>query len=590
MKLPDKWGPGAIFAFSGLNGENTYSGSLAGILSADRIGVRFPTQGRFELAYCLDGVQDIVFQAVTSDLIRARLTRAEGSHARLVMLFIAQDTITGLSPDCAPVRLFFEEDAQEQQTGCEKTYALREGFLALTRRAHRCGSKYALAWSKISRDDALEKARAGLHTEIRPLVQQRLAFYESLPVPVTESGDRAERLYYKCFSVMKSQVYTPEGLFTTRWTTPDRLPHRRLWLWDSVFHALGNCHISASLAEDTIRAVLSLQRADGFIPHMASPDGCSAITQPPVLAWGIYRLYTQVGNISFLRETYGALNRYMEWLRLNRDTDLNELYEWEINPGNERCRCDECGMDNSPRFDNVEEMDCVDFSCYMANEARHLARIARALGLVDDEVHWNARFLRIRDAVNRFLWDEKDGYYYDRPVGGGTLRKVRAISSFLPLFAGVCPPDRARRLVQHLTNRREFNTPLPIPSVALDDPSFGTDMWRGPVWINFNYMIACGLEEYGYGAVARNIVHRTIDAAAFWYAQDGVVYEFYDGLGRLSPSHLSRKGKNLRPYDFRIRMQSIRDYGWSCALLAAMMLEDGEGGPGKPSADASSLL
>ena len=78
-----------------------------------------------------------------------------------------------------------------------------------------------------------------------------------------------EMTLYKSFSVMKSQVYSPEGIFNTMWTTPDRLPHKKIWLWDSVFHSFGNKHISKELAYDSIRAVLTTQEEDGFIPHMA---------------------------------------------------------------------------------------------------------------------------------------------------------------------------------------------------------------------------------------------------------------------------------------------------------------------------------
>ena len=30
---------------------------------------------------------------------------------------------------------------------------------------------------------------------------------------------------------------SPEGRLGHRWTTPDRWPHRNIWLWDSAFHA-----------------------------------------------------------------------------------------------------------------------------------------------------------------------------------------------------------------------------------------------------------------------------------------------------------------------------------------------------------------
>ena len=68
------------------------------------------------------------------------------------------------------------------------------------------------------------------------------------------------------------------------WTTPDRWPHRALWLWDSAFHAVGWRHLDPGLAREMIDAVFDAQQPDGRVPHMSTPESSSAITQPPVLA------------------------------------------------------------------------------------------------------------------------------------------------------------------------------------------------------------------------------------------------------------------------------------------------------------------
>ena len=51
----------------------------------------------------------------------------------------------------------------------------------------------------------------------------------------------AAALLGKCLSVMKADTLRPEGPALAgggAWSTPDRIPHRFMWLWDSVFHAL----------------------------------------------------------------------------------------------------------------------------------------------------------------------------------------------------------------------------------------------------------------------------------------------------------------------------------------------------------------
>lgn len=575
MKLPVKWGPGSIFAFSGLDGENTYQHSLVGTLTADQPGIIFHTAVRRELKFMLSGVADLNYTIVASDVIKAELTTRTGESVPLVLIFYTQDTVIGLTSSYAkPVLLCYDQSKPERPGAGKIVYSTGAEHTALLEVEDKRLLKFAFSLSHDSANDALNKAEQGLQTELAQQLDQKIGFFERLPRPAEQLPARIEKTLAKCYSVMKSQVYSAEGIFPGKWTTPDRLPHKKLWLWDSVFHALGNRFISPELARDSIKAVLSTQVASGFIPHLAFPPSeRSAITQPPVLAWGIAQLYASDKNREFLAAGYRAVHQYLHWIMANRDSNRNYLYEWQVAADSVHCRCDESGMDNSPRFDQVVLMDCIDFSCFMANEARHMAKIAEILDLTDDWIYWKELYRQIKEAINTNLWDQEDGFYYDRILASGQLKKVRAISSFLPLFAGVATDYQAAELVKHLTDPNSFNTVLAIPSIAVADPTFGTDMWRGPVWINYNYMIAEGLKEYGYQQLAAEIIGKTIEAISFWYGHDGTIYEFYDCQDRVSPARLNRKGSPVEPYDFRIKMQNIRDYGWSSALFVAMVME-----------------
>ena len=50
------------------------------------------------------------------------------------------------------------------------------------------------------------------------------------------------------------------------------------------------------MAQELILALFDVQRDDGFIPHMASPECISDITQPPVIGWGAWLIYKKSGN------------------------------------------------------------------------------------------------------------------------------------------------------------------------------------------------------------------------------------------------------------------------------------------------------
>jgi hypothetical protein len=110
-------------------------------------------------------------------------------------------------------------------------------------------------------------------------------------------------------------------------------------------------------------------------------------------------------------------------------------------------------------------------------------------------------------------------------------------------------------------------------SYVKDDKTYETDMWRGPVWINYNYMISEGLRKYGYKNEADEIVKSTIAMISKWYKNDGTIYEFYDSENEISPSRLNRKGEAVFPYMPKVKMQAIKDFGWSSALVAEMILK-----------------
>lgn len=134
-------------------------------------------------------------------------------------------------------------------------------------------------------------------------------------------------------------------------------------------------------------------------------------------------------------------------------------------------------------------------------------------------------------------------------------------------------PQGTMMAFEGCVNSERFGTDFPIPSISKKDINFGTDMWRGPVWINYNYMISKGLEEFGYFALSNRIKEKTLSVINEWYNRTGTIYEFYDSENRTPPSCFNRKGAVVEPYDFRIKYQSIRDYGWSVTLSFDMLCE-----------------
>ncbi len=80
-----------------------------------------------------------------------------------------------------------------------------------------------------------------------------------------------------------------------------------------------------------------------------------------------------------------------------------------------------------------------------------------------------------------------------------------------------------------------------------------------------NWLIAEGLEQYGYQVEARDLRDRTRAVLTKYHASHGTFFEFYDEDDTIAPPKLPRKGKNapeVSPYH-----QVIYEFGWSASLF-----------------------
>ncbi len=566
IELPNIWGQGEIFAYSGFEGPCEYDCSLVGTLMADFFGINFRNLANDgDKAYLTvkpANVFNMTYNCILSDTICADVTDRDKNHHPVNIVFVNQNTIV-LSGENFDAKLVFDYDVKTEEKNGATVYEGNGNIFGIARKSE--GGKTVIAVSYCG--DVAEKAVCALDCDVEGLIASRIAFFEALPRGEFKDKEE-EKLYYKCFSILRSTVYTPHSKINHCALTPNRFPHRAIWLWDTAYIIVGMKHMSYDVAKQAVLAILELSHDNGFLPHMTTSTWQSDITQPPVLSWAALELYRFGGDKDFLAEAYDRLSRYVQWDIDNRDINGNGLPEWAVGD-DPFCRCDESGMDNTPRFDEADEMDCIDFAAFLANDMRCLAQIAEILGMTEDAEMWQSRYDTIKEKINTVLWDEEDGFYYDRKVCDGKFHKVKSVSSFIPLFAGVCTEEIAAKLVEHLKDPREFGTPFPIPTVSADDKTYPSrDMFCGTVWLNFNYLVALGLEEYGYIKEAEDLKNKTINTIKHWYLNDGVLYEFYDSMGELSPTRLSRKGPALHPYAPDIRYQSVRDFSWgACAVI-----------------------
>lgn len=581
LNLPDVWGRGgALFAFSGFDGKTDAVHLFTASTSSEGRGLRFHTVNNTSLDFRVLGPKEPSFEDefVVGDAI-STVAVLPGGKVRLRYVFLDDRTIVGdirclEGTVSAGLEVWtgspeFEEEANslvctvgEEQfrlaVSGPASYMIRKGLFADLKVGESLNFAFTYSFGKpfTHNDKALD-------ADISSIINKRLVFFESLPIPNAGDGVR-DVTYYKCASVQKVNACSAEGAIPFGWSTPNRWPHKMMWIWDSAFNALGYRHFKPEWAIGSIKSVLSRQRPNGFIPHKMTVDGEgeSEIVQPPILAWAAWKVYGTSGDREFLEYCYPCIKKMLEYDVQSLDRDNSGLSEWENGFAS--------GMDNSPRFDNPVG-DAVDLNAYIVNDLRHLALIAKELGYEGDIAGFNTLADERAEAMNRAFWDEEDGLYYDVLASGGKNR-VRTGACLIPLFGGICSEEQAERLVKNLTDTEGFWRPFPVATVDVREKSYLKDMWRGPVWIVFNYLFMEGLSRYGYNDIAGKLKEATVAEIARWYASDGVIYEYYDSESAVSPSELQRKGRpgsELGPFDWN---RNIRDYNWSAALYIDLVL------------------
>lgn len=155
----------------------------------------------------------------------------------------------------------------------------------------------------------------------------------------------------------------------------------------------------------------------------------------------------------------------------------------------------------------------VAMAAMLCRAEEDLAAVADAVGL--DGAPARARKHRLAAAIGRQLYDPARARYHDVDVLAGRPIEQEHVASFVPLFAGIAPPEAVDRIVALLDDPATYGAPWPIPSVPRNDPAFDARRyWRGPSWVNVNWMIADGLARHGRDDRARALREKTLELVA----------------------------------------------------------------------------
>jgi len=247
---------------------------------------------------------------------------------------------------------------------------------------------------------------------------------------------------------------------------PDKWEYPWYAVWDTAFHTLPLAMVDADYAKRQLTLITRewYMHPNGQLPAYEWAFGD---VNPPVHAWAAWNVYQMAQKHAapdrpFLEGVFQKLLMNFTWWVNRKDTNGTSIFEGGF-----------LGLDNISIFDRSEEpptggvLNQSDGTAWMGFFSQCMLTISLELAR-DNPVYEDLaskfleHYLQIAHAINGDehnvgLWDEKDGFFYDRldlPDGRQTPIKVRSLVGLMPLIA-VCIiddevyeqfPDFTRRL------------------------------------------------------------------------------------------------------------------------------------------------
>jgi hypothetical protein len=311
-------------------------------------------------------------------------------------------------------------------------------------------------------------------------------------------------------------------------------------------------------------------------PHAPDKLATSGMTQPPMLAEAVVRIGNKMKKLDrrgWYQDMYPALIAHHQWLYNERDPHDEGLamliHPWESGLDNSPPWIDQLRLHSRPwwvsvidrlKLDKIallfrrdtkhvppgQRLDAIDsilyftimqrlkrkdwdtdrilsrshfslqdltFNCILIRANQHLRDIAKCIGRpVPDDL--DERMNKSEDALEK-LWDGFYKQYYSRAFISHKLVKEPSIATLMPLYAGSITKERAVELVKILKSPNQFGTKFPLPSVPVSSNWYKElGYWQGPMWVNTNWLIADGLDRYGFSEEARHIREQSIAAVS----------------------------------------------------------------------------
>ncbi|KAJ1846351.1 alpha,alpha-trehalase nth1, partial [Coemansia sp. RSA 2703] len=203
----------------------------------------------------------------------------------------------------------------------------------------------------------------------------------------------------------------------------------------------------------------------------------------------------------------------------------------------------ESGHDTSYRLERrCANLATVDLNCLLYKyevdiadtlDAHFGGRFAWSGGRDMDAAEWRTRAEKRRQSIDKYLWNERKGLYFDYDVTLGEQSVYESVTALWALWAGCATPAQARKLVDASCRKFEVKGGLVSGTeesrgvISLQRPNRQWDFPFG--WAPHQIMAWYGLYNYGFVDVARRFAYRWLFTITQAFVDfNGVVPEKFD--------------------------------------------------------------
>ena len=311
-----------------------------------------------------------------------------------------------------------------------------------------------------------------------------------------------------CLEHAREMFHEPAGCLKQPFVSPGGPYAKSLWDWDSFWAStsmLGIAEIAdepefkekvLTYAKGALLNLFEYQAEDGSVPILLSekdPDWFDSTKNPrnnmakPVL--GQFCLLLDKYNCfskTELTELLFKLDKYYACWRRRYQHNKTGLYLWanDIAIGVD----DDPATWGRPPFSSAS----IFLNCFLYEDLKAAAAFAKR----HSEKQLHGLFIgtaeKLKEAVNEYCWDPKDGLYYSvdvqcqqnlsehryftslncnlEPFWNCLPLKIAGWSSFVPLWCGLADKEKVAVMVsKHLTNPAKFWTDYGVRSLAADE-------------------------------------------------------------------------------------------------------------------------